>query len=73
MRNKNSNLLLTTLNAQLKNEYIYYCREKIMQLEQRIADSNRSIVEAEFKLQKFDAECKKLQVKIQIIHYFIQQ
>ncbi|KAK0087094.1 hypothetical protein PV325_001763 [Microctonus aethiopoides] len=43
---------------------IYYWTfpgEKIMQLEQRIADSNRSIVEAEFKLQKLDAECKKLQ------------
>lgn len=53
----------------LKKTYIYYFRENITAVENRIAHANKRIVEAEFKLQKLKEECIKEQVKSDIIFY----
>lgn len=49
--------------------YIYYFRENITAVENRIAHANKRIVEAEFKLQKLKEECIKEQVKSDNIFY----
>lgn len=48
---------------------IYYFRENITAIENRIAHASKRIVESEFKLQKLKEECIKEQVKCDIKFY----